>query len=139
MQKERQLLPETNVIYIMNESFADPLELEGLDLQSDPIPFTRALMDTSYSGELLSQGYGGGTANIEFEALTGFSMEPFAANITTPIRISCPCKMIFLPSCPVWKKPASVPQRSIPTIRPCISGWRTMRLWVLIPSSTRTR
>jgi phosphoglycerol transferase MdoB-like AlkP superfamily enzyme len=68
----------------MNESFADPLELEGLDLQSDPIPFTRALMDTSYSGELLSQGYGGGTANIEFEALTGFSMEPFAANITTP-------------------------------------------------------
>jgi len=77
-------LPETNVIYIMNESFADPLELEGLDLQSDPIPFTRALMETSYSGELLSQGYGGGTANIEFEALTGFSMEPFAANITTP-------------------------------------------------------
>ncbi|WP_086943695.1 LTA synthase family protein [Trichococcus pasteurii] len=77
-------MPETNVIYIMNESFADPLELEGLDLQSDPIPFTRALMDTSYSGELLSQGYGGGTANIEFEALTGFSMEPFAANITTP-------------------------------------------------------
>lgn len=77
-------LPETNVIYIMNESFADPLELDGLDLQSDPIPFTRALMDTSYSGELLSQGYGGGTANIEFEALTGLSMEPFAANITTP-------------------------------------------------------
>lgn len=77
-------LPETNVIYIMNESFADPLELVGLDLQTDPIPFTRALMDTSYSGELLSQGYGGGTANIEFEALTGFSMEPFAANITTP-------------------------------------------------------
>lgn len=77
-------LPETNVIYIMNESFADPFELEGLDLQSDPIPFTRALMDTSYSGESLSQGYGGGTANIEFEALTGFSMEPFAANITTP-------------------------------------------------------
>lgn len=76
--------PETNVIYIMNESFADPLELEGLDLKSDPIPFTRALMDTSYSGELLSQGYGGGTANIEFEALTGLSMEPFAANITTP-------------------------------------------------------
>ena len=77
-------LPETNIIYIMNESFADPLELEGLDLQSDPIPFTRALMETSYSGEMLSQGYGGGTANIEFEALTGFSMEPFAANITTP-------------------------------------------------------
>lgn len=76
--------PEANIIYIMNESFADPLELDGIDLKLDPIPFTRSLRESSYSGEMLSQGYGGGTANIEFEALTGFSMEPFAANITTP-------------------------------------------------------
>lgn len=76
--------PQVNIVYIMNESFADPLELEGIDLKLDPIPFTRALKDASYSGEILSQGYGGGTANIEFEALTGLSMEPFAANITTP-------------------------------------------------------
>lgn len=76
--------PEANIIYIMNESFADPLELDGIDLKLDPIPFTRSLRESSYNGEMLSQGYGGGTANIEFEALTGFSMEPFAANITTP-------------------------------------------------------
>ena len=76
--------PDVNIIFVMNESFSDPLELDGLDLGMDPIPFVRALADNSYSGEMLSTGYGGGTANIEFEALSTFSMEPFEANITTP-------------------------------------------------------
>lgn len=76
--------PDVNIIFVMNESFSDPLELDGLDLGMDPIPFVRALADNSYSGEMLSTGYGGGTANIEFEALSTFSMEPFEANITSP-------------------------------------------------------
>ena len=76
--------PDVNIIFVMNESFSDPLELDGLNLGMDPIPFVRALADNSYSGEMLSTGYGGGTANIEFEALSTFSMEPFGANITTP-------------------------------------------------------
>ena len=76
--------PDVNIIFVMNESFSDPLELDGLNLGMDPIPFVRALADNSYSGEMLSTGYGGGTANIEFEALSTFSMEPFEANITTP-------------------------------------------------------
>ena len=75
--------PDVNVIFVMNESFSDPTELEGINLKVDPIPFIRALADNSYNGEILSPGYGGGTANIEFEALTGFSMEPFSANITS--------------------------------------------------------
>ncbi|NCU33248.1 MAG: teichoic acid glycosyl transferase, partial [Candidatus Moranbacteria bacterium] len=69
---------DVNVIFVMNESFSDPTELEGINLKVDPIPFVRALADSSYNGEILSPGYGGGTANIEFEALTGFSMEPFS-------------------------------------------------------------
>lgn len=76
--------PDVNIIFVMNESFSDPLELDGLDLEMDPIPFVRALAENSYSGEMLSTGYGGGTANIEFEALSTFSMEPFEANITSP-------------------------------------------------------
>lgn len=73
-----------NVIFIMNESFADPFDLKELPKTWDPIPYTRKLAEGSRSGKMLSQGYGGGTANIEFEALTGLSMEPFAANISTP-------------------------------------------------------
>lgn len=86
---------EANVIYVMNESFADPLELSGLSLKEDPIPFTRRLMGEQRGGEMLSQGYGGGTANIEFEALTGFSMEPFAPNISTPYTQFLPREQAF--------------------------------------------
>lgn len=77
-------IKNTNIIYIMNESFSDPLALNGMEIAKDPIPLTRHLMENNRSGSILSQGYGGGTANIEFEALTGFSMEPMNPQLTTP-------------------------------------------------------
>jgi phosphoglycerol transferase MdoB-like AlkP superfamily enzyme len=46
---------------------------------------------------MLSQNYGGGTANIEFEALTSFSMELFNPQMTTPYTLLVP-KMDNLPS-----------------------------------------
>ncbi len=75
---------DANIVYIMNESFADPHQLDKTNKEWDPIPFSRELAKRHGSGKMLSQGYGGGTANVEFEALTGFSMEPFKANVTTP-------------------------------------------------------
>lgn len=77
-------LKNTNIIYIMNESFSDPYALDGINISEDPIPKIRVTMKNHLSGKVLSQGLGGGTANIEFEALTGLSMEPMAPNITTP-------------------------------------------------------
>ncbi|WP_373472227.1 LTA synthase family protein [Carnobacterium alterfunditum] len=77
-------LDETNIIFIMNESFSDPYALEGMTISDDPIPEIRKQMKNHLAGKVLSQGYGGGTANIEFEALTGISMEPMASSITTP-------------------------------------------------------
>lgn len=77
-------IKDVNIIYVMNESFSDPSALEGVTVSKDPIPKLRALKDTALSGTILSQGYGGGTANIEFEALTGLSMEPMTASLTTP-------------------------------------------------------
>ena len=77
-------LSDTNIIYVMNESFSDPYALDGINISEDPIPKIRVIMKSYLSGKVLSQGLGGGTANIEFEALTGLSMEPMAPNITTP-------------------------------------------------------
>ncbi|MDN5372792.1 MAG: hypothetical protein PWR19_1838 [Carnobacterium sp.] len=77
-------LSDTNIIYVMNESFSDPYALDGINISEDPIPKIRISMKSHLSGKVLSQGLGGGTANIEFEALTGLSMEPMAPNITTP-------------------------------------------------------
>ncbi|UDE96145.1 LTA synthase family protein [Carnobacterium viridans] len=83
-ESRKAALNDVNIIYMMNESFSDPLDLEGITLSKDPIPKIRELEKTTLSGKILSQGYGGGTANIEFEALTGLSMEPMAASLTTP-------------------------------------------------------
>ena len=77
-------LNEYNLIFVMNETFSDPMRLEGISISKDPIPFYRRYASEHIAGMILSQGYGGGTANIEFEAISGVSMEPLAANITTP-------------------------------------------------------
>ena len=83
-EKRTGSLANTNVIYVMNESFSDPLALEGLKTNKDPIAFARRFMQQTIHGKVLTQGIGGGTANSEFEALTSVSMEPLNVNMTSP-------------------------------------------------------
>lgn len=72
---EKSISPDAkpNIIYIMSESFWDPTRLESLKFSGDPIPHLRKLMTEHPSGNVLSPVFGGATANVEFEALTGFS------------------------------------------------------------------
>lgn len=56
----------------MSESFSDPSRLNGVEVSGEPLADYYEVADQTYSGNMLSQNYGGGTANIEFEALTGF-------------------------------------------------------------------
>lgn len=63
-----------NIVYIMSESFIDPNSIRDIyDFAGDPMPFTRELIQKHSSGQTTVAEYGGGTANIEFEALTGLS------------------------------------------------------------------
>ena len=76
---------QPNVIYVMSESFSDPLKLKGINVTPDPLKTYREVASESLQrGQMLSQNYGGGTANIEFEALTGFSMGLLNPQMTTP-------------------------------------------------------
>lgn len=86
-----------NVVYIMSESFSDPSRLNGIDLKSNPIAPYQKMARETYSGRMLSQNYGGGTANIEFEALTSLSMELLNSQLTTPYTMLVP-KLKELPS-----------------------------------------
>jgi len=61
-----------DVVIFMAESLWDPMRL-GVPLSADPLPFTRSLMQRHTSGQLISPAFGGGTANSEFELLTGMS------------------------------------------------------------------
>lgn len=63
-----------NVIVVLSEAFWDPTVIKGVEFSRDPIPFFHKLQQTGTSGSMLSPQYGGGTANVEFEVLTGNSM-----------------------------------------------------------------
>lgn len=77
---------DTNVVLLLSESFSDPTRINGVDLARDPIPYTRSLMRTTTSGRMLAQFYGGGTANMEFEALTGLSLTQFNPQVVSPYQ-----------------------------------------------------
>ena len=80
-------LQDVNVVLLLAEAFSDPLDLDGLTLGEDPMPFTRDLMARTPSGKALVQKVGSGTANMEFEALTGMSLLPFNPQMDTPYQM----------------------------------------------------
>lgn len=80
-------LADTNVVVVLSESFSDPTRLQGFQLAEDPIPRTRALMNRTTSGTMMTQLYGGGTANMEFEVLTGQSIGLFNPQLSSPYQM----------------------------------------------------
>lgn len=70
-------LTDNTVIMILSESFSDPTRVPGITLAEDPMPNIRALKETTTSGLMLSPGFGGGTANIEYQSLTGLDLALF--------------------------------------------------------------
>lgn len=80
------VLQSMNVVIILSESLADPMAWEGISPEQDPIPFTRELMNEYTSGTMLSSGYGGGTANVEFEVYTGLSVRELQPQMRTPYQ-----------------------------------------------------
>lgn len=68
---------EPNIIIVQLESFIDPLWIKTIDFSKDPIPNFRNIFDNYTSGLLTIPVLGGGTANSEFEVITGFSSNLF--------------------------------------------------------------
>ncbi|MCZ8180622.1 MAG: LTA synthase family protein [Rhizobium sp.] len=60
---------QADVIVVMSESLWDPTRMTSVRYSADPMPVIRA----SQSGNVFSPEFGGMTANVEFEALTGFT------------------------------------------------------------------
>ena len=68
---------QPNIICILLESFIDPDEINFLQCSDDPIPTFHKLTDNYTSGYLTVPVVGAGTANTEFEILTGMSLQYF--------------------------------------------------------------
>jgi phosphoglycerol transferase MdoB-like AlkP superfamily enzyme len=83
-------LEDTNIVIVLSETFSDPTRLTGVEVGEDPIPFVRSLMTTTPSGTMLSSGFGGGTANVEFEVLTGMAVANFQPQMHAPYPMLVP-------------------------------------------------
>lgn len=83
IEKTEENLPETkegdypNIIFLQLESFFDPTLVNYLDISEDPIPNFRKLMKEYSCGYYKVPSVGAGTANTEFESITGMSMHYF--------------------------------------------------------------
>ncbi len=76
-QKETTNKNRPNIVVVLLESFIDPTEVNFLNLSKDPIPNFRELEKNYSTGYLTVPVVGAGTANTEFEILTGMSMQYF--------------------------------------------------------------
>ncbi len=66
-----------NIVYLQLESFIDPTMVDGFEFSKDPVPNFRKLMKDYSSGYITVPAVGAGTANVEFEAITGISARFF--------------------------------------------------------------
>lgn len=79
-------MTDSTVIMILSESFTDPTRVPDTQWNEDPVPFLHQLQQQTTSGLMLSSGYGGGTANMEYMSLTGMALPNFAAGLSTPYQ-----------------------------------------------------
>ena len=83
IEKTEDNLPATNkdskpnIIFVQLESFFDPTLVDYLKISEDPIPNFRKLMKEYSSGYYKVPAVGAGTANTEFESITGMSLHYF--------------------------------------------------------------
>lgn len=66
-----------NVIIVQLESFIDPNRLSGIAYSQNPVPVFDHLKENYTSGYLSVPAIGAGTANTEFEVLTGMNLDYF--------------------------------------------------------------
>lgn len=74
-----------NIIAIMNESFTDFASVDGIQTSKQLLPFIDSLQENTVKGNLYVPVFGGGTANTEFEFLTGSTMR-FLPTGSTPYQ-----------------------------------------------------
>ena len=82
------LISEQTVVYVLSESFSDPERLSGISITTTPIPNIRDIKSRTTSGLMQSDGYGGGTANMEFQTISGlpyYNLSPSISVLYTEI------------------------------------------------------
>ena len=74
MQADRAGGRKADILIVMAESWVDLQQAVPAQYSQDLLKNYREIAAEGISGYLLSESYGGGTSNIEFSALTGYSL-----------------------------------------------------------------
>ncbi|MCD8334042.1 MAG: LTA synthase family protein [Clostridiales bacterium] len=112
-----------NIICIMDESFGDLAIFDTLEINEDSIPFYHSLTENTIKGWMYSPVTGAGTANVEYEFLTGNSVS-FLPDETTAYQLYVRDNM---PSLVSW---ADALGFSTTTIHPYLSsGWNRVQVY----------
>lgn len=83
-------LNKQTIVFNLSESFMDPSTFPTIKFTKgtkDPIKYIHSLKNSTTYGTMLSAGYGGGTANMEWESLTGFNMGAFSTSLTPYVQV----------------------------------------------------
>ncbi|WP_249921868.1 hypothetical protein A5821_002107 [Enterococcus sp. 7F3_DIV0205] len=83
-QTRNDWLENQTLILNLSESFSDPARIPNLKVLNEPIPTIKEVMSNNTSGIMLSVGYGGGTANMEWQGLTSLDISSLSASLVTP-------------------------------------------------------
>ena len=79
IKKTKEKNTDVNILFLQLETFIDPTEVNFLSFSEDPIPNFRKLSEEYSSGYYKVPAVGAGTANTEFESITGMSLHYFGA------------------------------------------------------------
>lgn len=71
-----------NIIIVMNESFTDADKFSYINFEHSTTPTLHEIAETKTGGYHFTPQFGGGTANVEFELLTGYSLRYLPASST---------------------------------------------------------
>ena len=100
-------LTDSTVVYVLSESFSDPSRVPGLKVNKDSMPNIRKIKASTTSGLMLSSGYGGGTANLEYMGLSGLSMANFDSSLSSPYQQLVPSQHWTPTINQLWGAPAN--------------------------------
>ena len=78
------------VVFNLSESFVDPYTFPTIKFDKgvpNPVKFIQSMQKRATYGNMLSAGYGGGTANMEWETLTGLNMGMFRSTLTPYVQV----------------------------------------------------
>ena len=82
---------DVNVIMVMDEALSDITDSDAFAFtaENDPLPNLHALREDPHAvaGHIVVPGFAGGTANTEFDVLTGMQTNALAAGTTSSFRV----------------------------------------------------